>query len=103
ICGTKREELIKRQAQAEDIASGIRLPRQALRSDVAQRADQVSCVREIFGAVGLCQPKVRHPDDAAVIEQQVRWLDITMKHSLAMGIAQGFRNLQAKSRHTPAV
>ena len=93
------QELVEGQAQAVHVAPGIGLAAQSLWRQVAQRADHIAGVGQVLAVARLRQAEVGDPDVALGVEQQVRWLDVAVEDSLAVGVGQRFGHLPADAGH----
>ena len=103
VCRREGQHLVKCQSQAVDVTAGIGLAAKSLGRHVTQRADDITRIRELAGALGLGKTEVRHPDRASHVEQQVRRLDVSMQHAVEMRVAQGLGDLHTHAGHAAKV
>ena len=89
------QQLVQRQAEAIDVAAGVRLPLEALRRHVFERADQIAGVRQVHLLEELRHSEIGHPHDALLVEQQIGRLNIAVQHALSVGVRQGVGDLYA--------
>ena len=96
---SQRDQLVESGTQTVEIAAPIRPTFESFGRHVAERADEVARVSETFSAFCFREAEIGHPDVAAGIEQQVRWLDVAMQDAFGVGIRQCFGNLQSDAGH----
>ena len=77
----------------------IGLAAEALRRHVAQRADQIARRRQVCLLDELGDAEIRHPYRPLFVQQQIRRFDVTVQHSLSMGIRQRVGDLEADVGH----
>ncbi len=98
--GPQSEKLVKCKAQRIHVAPRIALSLEAFGGHVAQSADDVARLGQVFRVAGLGQSEVGHPDIAPRIQQQVRRLDVAVQDSLTIGILQRLADLEADAGDT---
>jgi hypothetical protein len=78
-------------------------PERLLGAHVAERAEQVAGDRQPPVLADSGQTEVRDPKVAALVDHQVRGLDVAVDDPLPMGVFQGERGLQPQLRDRPVV
>src|SRR5262249_6016370 len=97
--GLAREQLVERDAEAIDVAASVRLASEPLGRHVLERADEVPGMREVGLLDQLRDAEIGDPDLPAIVEQEVRWLDVAMQHALRMRVCQRLSDLNADTGH----
>ena len=92
LCGKLRgfqcQQLLQRQTQSIDVRPWVRFPTQLFRGHITQRADNIAGLSLCIRFYGSGKAKVGDPQRAIGVQQQVRWLDVTMQNALTMSILQ---------------
>ena len=97
--GPQRQQFVERDPQAINIAAAIGPAFEPFGRRISQRPDKVAGLSELIVSFRLGQSKVRHPDIAFHIEQQVRRLDVAMQDALGVRVGQGFGGLKSDACH----
>ena len=96
----ERQQLVEGQPQRVDVGAGVALAAEPLGRHVAERAQDVAGLGQAV-VLRLGQAEVGDPDDARVVEQQVRRLDVAVDDAAGVGVGQPLRRLAADLRHAP--
>ena len=102
--GTARRQLVERRPQGVDVGPRVTAAGEPLRRHVAQGPQQVAGVGQRLG-VGrvMRQAEVGDPDDAPLVQQDVRRLDVAVDDPLAVRVGEGLSGLEADPRHLAEV
>ena len=99
--GLKREQFVERNTQRIDVGTMVEHDPRAerlLRAHVAERAQQVAGHREVRAAFDAGEPKVGEPQTAALIDEQIRGLDVAMDDAARVGVLERFGRLHRQLR-----
>ncbi len=101
--GLEREQFVERNAKGIDVGAVIDrdpLGESLFRAHVAQRADEVSGHRHA-GVAGVAgKAEVGDPELTALVEHQVRWLDVAVHNAHLVCMIKRFSGLDANLRNT---
>jgi hypothetical protein len=75
------------------------LAQDLFRAHVTQSPHQVARQRQAQIGLGKSQAEIGNPQIAPVVQEQVCRLDISVDNPHLMSVLQGFRGLNAQSRH----
>ena len=99
----EREHLIQGEAEAVEIAARIRLTPKSFRGHVGQGSDDVAAVCRRRTVLLASESQIGDPHDAPCVQQQVRWLHVSMQKPLGVHVAQSVGDLQAHPRDAAIV
>ena len=96
---TQRQQFIQRHAERVNVGALIdtkRLAQCLLGTHIAEGSQQVTGHRQIRAALQSGQPEIRHPQPAAMVQQQVGRLDVAVNDAQLVGVLQRFGSLNAQ-------
>ena len=99
----KRQQLVKRDAQAVDIAPAVGPAVEPLRRHVPQGPDDVARRGLLAHGFRLGQAEVEDPDGTLVVHQQVRRLDVAVQNALIVRVTQRLGDLETDAGDPPMV
>ena len=89
--GLERQQLVERGAQRIDVGAMVEHHARAERllgAHVAERAQQVAGHRQVRPGFDAGQAEVGEPQAAALVDQQIRGLDVAMHDAAGVGVFQ---------------